>query len=31
MKNGTEIHNAYEGYWLPRETVLHGRYRIYRM
>lgn len=28
MKNGTEIHNAYEGYWLPRETVLHGRYRI---
>lgn len=28
MKNDTEIPAVYEGYWLPRETVLHGRYRI---
>ena len=28
MNNDTEKPAVYEGYWLPRETVLHGRYRI---
>lgn len=28
MSNDTEMPAVYEGYWLPRETVLHGRYRI---
>ena len=28
MNNDTEKPAIYEGYWLPRETVLHGRYRI---
>lgn len=28
MSNDTEIPAVYEGYWLPRKTVLHGRYEI---
>ena len=28
MSNDTEIPAVYEGYWLPRNTVLHGRYEI---
>lgn len=28
MSNDTEIHAVYEGYWLPRNTVLHDRYEI---
>ena len=28
MSNDTEIPAGYEGYWLPRNTVLHGRYEI---
>lgn len=28
MNNDTEMPAVYEGYWLLRETVLHGRYQI---
>ena len=28
MSNDTEIPAVYEGYWLPRKTVLHSRYEI---
>lgn len=28
MSNDTEIPAVYEGYWLPCNTVLHGRYEI---